>query len=78
MRLLCILLVAYRAELGYESEIDQNTIDTICMAPSYCMSEKETKRLLGTMIEHGGYYLNLEKYLGQGICFVLGTSLSES
>jgi hypothetical protein len=30
------------------------------------------------MIECGGYYKNLEANVNQGICFVLGTSLSES
>jgi hypothetical protein len=33
---------------------------------------------LARMIECGGYYKNLEANVNQGICFVLGTSLSES
>jgi hypothetical protein len=78
MRLLCILLVEYRAEIGYQSEIDQGTIATIYKATGYNSSETETKQVLATMIERGGYYLNLEKHAGPGICFVLGTSLSES
>jgi hypothetical protein len=78
MRLLCILLVEYRAALGYDPEVDRDTIITICEATGYYRSEPETKQVLAQMIERGGYYRNLEKHLGQGICFVLGTTLTES
>jgi hypothetical protein len=77
MRLLCILLVEYRASAGYEPEIDQDTILRICQANGYQDSE-ETRQRLANMIECGGYYKNLEANVNQGICFVLGTSLSES
>lgn len=78
MRLLCILLVEYRAEVGHQPELDQRTIETICKATGSYHSEIETMQVLATMIERGGYYLNLEKHVGKGICFVLGTSLSET
>jgi len=78
MRLLCILIVEYRAAVGISSEPDQDTIIAIRKATGYNKSEAETKKDLATMIERGGYYLNLEKHVGQGICFVLGTSLSET
>lgn len=78
MRLLCILLVEYRASVGYHPEPDQDTIVTICKATGYQRSEIETKQVLATMIERGGYYSNLEKHVNEGICFVLGTSLSET
>jgi hypothetical protein len=79
MRLLCILLVEYRAAVGFRPELDQGTISMIFKATyDGNNSEVETKQILATMIERGGYYLSLEKHMGQGICFVLGTSLSES
>lgn len=78
MRLLCILLVEYRASAGLEPELDQGTIVKMCQASGRQDDELETKRKLATMIEHGGYYKNLEANVNQGICFVLGTSLSES
>lgn len=78
MRLLCILLVEYRADVGCQPELDQGTIETVSKATSYHNSEIEAKQGLATMIERGGYYLNLEKHVGQGVCFVLGTSLSET
>lgn len=77
MRMLCILLVKYRAEKGLQRELDQGTLEVVYTG-SYLQSEDETKKTLATMIERGGYYLNLEKHLGKGVCFVLGTSLSES
>jgi hypothetical protein len=70
--------VEYRAAFGYGSEVDENTIGNICRTSVYPRSKTETKEHLAVMIERGGYYRNLEKYLGQGICFVLGTTLSES
>ena len=68
----------YRAAVGIPPEPDQGTIVAIRNATGYKKSEAETKKILATMIERGGYYLNLEKHVGQGVCFVLGTSLSES
>jgi hypothetical protein len=78
MRLLCILLVEYRAAVGYQTEIDQETVSKICQTGGSNKGEADTKKVLTTMIERGGYYLNLEKHIGLGACFVLGTSLSES
>jgi len=78
MRLLCILLVEYRASAGLDPELDQGTIVKMCQASGHQDNEVETKRKLATMIERGGYYKNLEANVNQGICFVLGTSLSES
>jgi hypothetical protein len=78
MRFLCILLVEYRASAGYEPELDQDTIVRMCQANGHQDNEIETKQKLAKMIECGGYYKNLEANVNQGICFVLGTSLSES
>jgi hypothetical protein len=78
MRFLCILLVEYRASAGYEPELDQDTIIRICQASGYQDNEIQTRQRLAKMIEFGGYYKNLEENVNQGICFVLGTSLSES
>jgi hypothetical protein len=76
---LCILLVEYRAAVGFCPELDQGTISRIFQATcNGNSSEAETKHILATMIERKGYYLSLEKHMGQGICFVLGTSLTES
>jgi len=50
----------------------------MCQASGHQDNELETKRKLATMIERGGYYKNIEANVNQGICFVLGTSLSES
>ncbi|KAH7096060.1 hypothetical protein FB567DRAFT_48389 [Paraphoma chrysanthemicola] len=78
MRLLCILLVDYRASAGYGHEVDQDTILRICQASGHQDNEVDTRQRLAKMIEWGGYYKNLEANVNQGICFVLGTSLSES
>jgi hypothetical protein len=78
MRLLCILLVEYRACAGYEPELDRNTILRISRARGHQDNAVETSQTLARMIECGGYYKNLEANVSQGICFVLGTSLSES
>ena len=78
MRLLCILLVEYRASAGYEPEVDQDTIERICQSSGRQDNEKEISQSLARMIECGVYYKNLEANVNQGVCFVLGTSLSES
>lgn len=78
MRLLCILFVEYRASAGFDPELDQGTILRMCQTSGHRENESETKRKLATMIERGGYYKNMEANVNQGICFVLGTSLSES
>jgi hypothetical protein len=78
MRLLCILLVEYRASAGYEAELDQDTIEKIHQSSSHQDKKIETSQRLARMIECGGYYKNLEANINQGICFVLGTSLAES
>jgi hypothetical protein len=75
MRLLCILLVEYRASVGIEPELDQETILKIS---GHHNNQIETGQTLAKMIECGGYYKNLEANVSQGICFVLGTSLAES
>lgn len=78
MRLLCILLVEYRASIGCGPELDQSTIVRMCQTGGRQGNEFETEQEMAKMIERGGYYKNLELKVSRGICFVLGTSLSES
>ena len=70
------MLVEYRDAVDVE-ELDR-TAKALHVKDSVCESVTETKKMLRKMIDRGRMYKLLEDNLGVKVCFVLGTSLSET
>lgn len=75
-RLLCILLIEWRAKNGVISTDETAKILTQLDAASY-----QSELVEGTvreMLDAGSRYKNLELALGDGVLFVLGKDIAES
>lgn len=70
------MLVEYRDAVGVE-ELDR-TAEVLHVKDDVCRSVTETKKMLRKMMDRGRMYKLLEDNLGVKVCFVLGTSLSET
>jgi len=70
------MLVEYRDAVGVE-ELDR-TAEALHVNDGVCESVTETKKMLRKMMDRGRMYKLLEDNLGVKVCFVLGTSLSET
>jgi len=70
------MLVEYRDAVGVE-ELDR-TAEVLHVKDGVCGSVTETKKMLRKMMDRGRMYKLLEDNLGVKVCFVLGTSLSET
>lgn len=70
------MLVEYRDAVGVE-ELD-GTAQVLHVKDGVCRSVTETKKMLQKMMNRGRMYKLLEDNLGVKVCFVLGTSLSET
>lgn len=70
------MLVEYRDAMHVES-LDA-TAEMLHVQENLCGSVAETKNILEKMTERGQKYRFLEARLGVKVCFVLGTSLSET
>lgn len=75
-RMACIVLVKIHNRMG------RPPIDTVASAVHagrvVDLSVKGIKKTVGTMIDWGHRYGNIEVVLGKGICLALGSDLSES
>jgi hypothetical protein len=71
-----MMLVEYRDAVGVE-ELDR-TAEVLHAKDGVCISVTETKKMLRKMMDRGRMYKLLEDNLGVKVCFVLGTSLSET
>jgi hypothetical protein len=70
------MLVEYRDAVGVE-ELDR-TAEVLHVKDGVYGSVTETKKMLRKMMDRGRMYKLLEHNLGVKVCFVLGTSLSET
>jgi hypothetical protein len=76
MRLSCVLLVEFRAQ-ARSTSVDE-TARTLFSETHFYATYEEAQKGFIDMIDRGNSYKNLEKYLGNGVCLVLGMDLSES
>jgi hypothetical protein len=70
------MLVEYRDAVGVK-ELER-IAEVLHVKDGVCESVTETKKMLRKMMDRGRMYKLLEDNLGVKVCFVLGTSLSET
>lgn len=75
-RTACIVLMDYRKATGFKSTDD--TAYNLCHGMQLYETTVEARQTIDAMIHDGSRYKNLERHLGVGITFLLGTSLGES
>lgn len=75
----CILLVEIRKRIPGRKPSARETAEALCELGLFPDSKPaKVEATIEEMENRGHRYLNLENALGRGVCFVLGTDLSES
>jgi len=72
-----LLLVQYRARFSQSIPVE-DTARMLHFTAQMCSTYEQALLKLTTMIERGQTYERIERALGRGACFALGTSLAET
>lgn len=71
----CLVMTEYESRA---ESFDMESMACLLTKAGVCSSKKAARTDLKAMLAAGSRYRNLEKSLGRGVCFVLGTSFPES